>query len=459
MASAVQQATGVLAGLGLQIYLARTLTQSDFGTIAFIGSVLAMVMFLAQMGVAPLLAQRVARDHSSAPRWMARGTQTTLLLAPLAGVIAVLWVTLQDGRSVAIVGASLAVVAMLFNSLMVIADAILQGLSKLSPIAPAWIIGRIVLVASTIAAVELGGTILSVYVGQMLGFFTVMAMLFVSVRRLIGPWPMWEPLSHIRTLLKDSVPYASVSLFGSVYLLADVIMLEYMRGQEEVAVYRVASLAVVHLPILSFLVLRGLYPRMARHRGQPGVAGEELSFAVRMLMGISLPLAVGGMLVAEPLVVTVVDPRYAAAVLPMMWLLPMVPLRFMSNVNGMTMTALGLQSLRAKGFAVAAVGNIALNLWLIPLYGATAAAMTTLAADIFLVVFQAIVVRRVARGTNYLGPVLRLLPALAAMAAVVWLTPSLHVLVRVPVGGLAYGVVVVLTRQLTRQDLARLVRT
>ena len=457
-ASAVQQGTQILAGLGLQIYLARSFTKGEFGTIAFIGSVLAMITFIVQMRVGPLIARNVARDPDSASTWMARGQAITITLAPLGFILSALWVAAQDGRPIVIVAALVASLGLFFNGMMVIADAVLQGLSRLAPIGPAWIVGRLTMVIATIIAVELGGSVVSVYGGQALGLAIVMGMLLVAVRKQVGPWPNRVPLPDMTDLMKAGIPFAGVQLFGSIYLLADVILLEYLRGEEEVAVYRVASLAVVHLPVLSFIVLRGLYPRMAALHGKLEKAGEELTFAIHVLLVLSLPLAVGGMLVAEPLVVAAIDDRYASAALPMLWLLPMVPLRFLSNATGMTMNALDLPALRARGLAVAAIGNVALNIVLIPKYGAAAAAATTLAADIFLVAFQAWAVRRVATSVDYVTPVIKLIPALIAMTAVVLATPSLHVFIRVGLGGLVYGVIVVAMRLVTRSDLARLVR-
>jgi O-antigen/teichoic acid export membrane protein len=382
----------------------------------------------------------------------------TLTLAPLGFVLSALWVAAQDGRPIVIVAALVASLGLFFNGMMVIADAVLQGLSRLAPIGPAWIVGRLTMVIVTIIAVELGGSVVSVYGGQALGLAIVMAMLLVAVRKQTGPWPNRVPISDMTDLMKAGIPFAGVQFFGAIYLLADVILLEYLRGEEEVAVYRVASLAVVHLPVLSFIVLRGLYPRMAALHGKPDEAGNELGFAIHILLVISLPLAVGGMLVAEPLVVAAIDDRYASAALPMLWLLPMVPLRFVSNATGMTMNALDLPALRARGLAIAAVGNVGLNLWLIPIYGASAAAATTLAADVFLVLFQGYAVREVATGANYTTPVLKLIPALLAMTAVVLATPSMHVFIRVALGGAVYVAVVVAMRLITRPDLARLVR-
>lgn len=458
-ASAIQQFSQILSGLGLQIYLARSFTKGEFGTIAFIGSVLAMIAFIVQMRVGPLIARNVARDPDSAPTWMARGQAVTLALAPLGFLLSALWVAAQDGRPMVIVATLVASLAMFFNGMMVIADAVLQGLSRLAPIGPAWIVGRMTQVVVTIAAVELGGSIISVYGGQAIGIAIVMSMLLYAVRRQVGSWPMRVPLPDMTSMMKEGIPFAGVQFFGSIYLLADVILLEYLRGQEEVAVYRVASLAVVHLPVLSFIVLRGLYPRMAALKDLRDKAGEELTFAIHVLLVLSLPLAVGGMLVAEPLVVAAIDDRYASAALPMLWLLPMVPLRFISNATGMTMNALDLPALRARGLAIAAVGNVALNLLLIPYYGAAAAAATTLAADIFLVGFQVWAVRRVASSVDYLSPIVKVLPALVAMTSVVLATSSLHVFIRVGLGGAAYAAVVLGMRLVTRSDLTRLVKT
>jgi O-antigen/teichoic acid export membrane protein len=114
-----------------------------------------------------------------------------------------------------------------------------------------------------------------------------------------------------------------------------------------------------------------------------------------VLLGlVALPIVVGGMLMSARLVHLLYGARYHASGELLAILLPV----FLSICMGYVFTAILIASKRVWPYAmvamVAAVANIAANLLLIPRYGAEAAAWTTLATEVPVMIAMVLLARR-----------------------------------------------------------------
>jgi O-antigen/teichoic acid export membrane protein len=247
----------------------------------------------------------------------------------------------------------------------------------------------------------------------------------------------------VRTLVRQSVPFGLNSLFVSVYLSVDVLLLAHMRGDAEVGVYRGAVLLLSLFPVVAETFTAGIYPRMAQHFGHPERAGDELRFATRVLLAISVPAAVGGMLTAERLMVFLGGSDFAASALPFLVMAPLLPLRFLNNGYGMTLSALNRQEDRTTGAVLAAVVNVAANLYAIPAWGVMGAAITTLITEILLAGYMRWRVGPWVSGLGLLDTLARVgVPAAVmagVLAGVLALLPHMQVLIAIGLGVLVYG--------------------
>ena len=171
----------------------------------------------------------------------------------------------------------------------------------------------------------------------------------------------------------------------------------------------------------------------------PKAAGVEMQFSARILIVASVPLAVGGVMLAEPMLVWFVGDGYGRAVLPFMLLMPLLPIRVVNNLAANALSALNLQSLRTRGSLYAALVNVAANLAVVPFYGALGAAATTIVTDFLLLIYFAARLAPRIQGVRLAPTFVRLIVPTLGMAAAVWATPTWHVLLRVLAGAVVYG--------------------
>ena len=256
----------------------------------------------------------------------------------------------------------------------------------------------------------------------------------------------------MRDLVTACVPFGLNAFFGSIYLSVDVLLLEEICGDTEVGIYRGAVMLIALFPVLANTLTTGVYPRMSKHLGDPEAAGAELSFVARILLAISVPAAVGGMLVAEDLMIFIGGDAWGVSALAFMVMAPMLPLRYLNNGLGMTLSALDAQKDRTRGVFLAAVLNLAANAVVIPEHGAVGAAATTLATEVALAIWFHWKVRPHITGMGLFPTLARVCAPAAAMGAAIWFLPAWHVTLVIAVGIAVYAAGALATGAIRRGD-------
>jgi len=236
------------------------------------------------------------------------------------------------------------------------------------------------------------------------------------------------------------------SLMSMIYDQIDVVMLKYFRADAElgtyVASYGLMTMAMSFLPILGQVFL----PLLSETAGQ-GCNAENRNAEKRYLrwfgnaiVGLALPIAVGGFILADPLTRLVFGSQYSGSGILFRWLM-------LTIITGSAASYCGAQLIpngREKKYLVAVLAgastNVALNLLFIPKHGALAAAFTTAFSQGVVALMNYYFVKDLTR-----PPVLAALamsaPATCVMAFSLLFVRVLfpvHVLVLVTLGGFAY---------------------
>ncbi|MFK7930055.1 MAG: flippase [Myxococcota bacterium] len=445
------------SGFVVQIVLARFLGPESFGLFGFIASVVSVLAFVADLNLQVLLAREVARDTPSAGAGLGNGLLTITFTSSLAVALSVALVGVLDGRPVALLAALFAGLALGTSAARSVVEAVFQGLQNMRPLVVANLVGRVIYLGATLALLALGFDVVGVFAASIIGPLLTAVVLIVLFIRRVGPIQL-GPVVAVLPRIRETVPFLLGGLFTSVYLASDVLVIKAFHGDDEVGMYRAASLLLLQLGVVAVVINRALYPRVAKTLGSPEEARIEVAFGMKVLLAVSLPLGVGGLLVGDALLPFLVGVGYESGIPAFLVLMPLLPVRFLNNLLANALSALDQQKERTIGAGVAAGVNVVANLALVPFMGAFGAAITTVASDAVLLVFQAWRLSRSIGMIPFFWPTVRLLPALAALGLVVWLLPDLHVALRVLLGGVAYVVVAWGTGALTLADLRRIRR-
>ncbi len=246
---------------------------------------------------------------------------------------------------------------------------------------------------------------------NILNFFH--ARCFVDARRPAGcDW---------RRHLKPVAVFFAMACAANIYTHLDTLMLGFMKTDVDVGYYAAAvkikgflvtivtALGAVLLPRSSWYVQKGETEAFRR------MSGKALHFVTLL----TLPMTVYFMMFAGPGVAFLSGPAYEGAVLPMRVIMPTVLLIGMTQIMGIQILVPTGREKTVLYSTIAGAGtDLVLNALLIPPLASTGAAIGTVAAEavVWAVQYRAL---REELGETLRGiPVLRLLAATAAGAAV-----------------------------------------
>jgi O-antigen/teichoic acid export membrane protein len=255
------------------------------------------------------------------------------------------------------------------------------------------------------------------------------------------PWPVISP-NVWRGFLPICLIMGLASMMSMIYDQIDTVMLRYMRSEAEVglyvASYRLMTMAMSFAPILGMI----FFPLLSETTGQDQENEQRyLGWLGQASLGLALPIATGGFILAEPLTRFVLGVQYTGTAMLFRWLMLTIVVGPLASYFGSQLIPSAREKKYLYAVGAGAVVNVILNLFLIPRYGAIAAAFTTAISQAVVAFMNYYFSRDLPRPS--LMKALRLSIAgclvMAAALSLVRTVLTLHVVVLVVLGALVYA--------------------
>lgn len=417
------------------VYLARTLGASVYGVIAAAATIMLYLAFIADCGIEMLGVREVAEHPNALATTLPPilGARLLIALAVMAVTIpaALLLMPRPDGPVLAVYTITLITVALGTRWVHL-------GLEQAGNASWARIMNECVAAACVLLFVHTPNDLLRVplsqILGEILGALFLFRLLPIAARR----FRLELRPGVITPLLNRSWPLVLHSLLGLAIFNSDFIFLRAIRGSEAVGFYAAAYTLISFFQNLGVAYTMSLIPSITRVRNDAAAARALFDGSMAQVMALGLPVMVGGMLVAGPLIQLIFGAGYSASARPLQILLVVIPVALLRNVAQGVLLANDRQDLMLHTVAWAAAANVVLNLTLIPLWGMEGAAVATLTTELARTVLALRYSRQL--GLSMTTPLrfTRLAVASVVMGVCVWLVADRAVFISIPVGGIGY---------------------
>lgn len=208
------------------------------------------------------------------------------------------------------------------------------------------------------------------------GTFCQSAVNHLQLRALVSREP---PGNHAGISLREALPFMWIA---GLYLLnsrTDLIMLGSLKSSYEVGIYAIASRAAELTALAMSATNVVLAPKIAQlyHAGDHATMRRLVRGAMRRVMAVSLPLGIALFISAGWLLDVFYGERFAGGATVMRILIVAQMLVVGSGPLGTVLNMTGHTRANTNNMVVAVALNIALNLFLIPHFGANGAAAAT----------------------------------------------------------------------------------
>jgi O-antigen/teichoic acid export membrane protein len=192
-------------------------------------------------------------------------------------------------------------------------------------------------------------------------------------------------------LLRQVWAFAGSSLLGALLARPEVMLLSLLQSDAQIGFYSAALQIVLLWQVIPETYMRNLYPVLSRSQQSFGRRDDQpiLDQSIKYLLAISLPLAIGILVAAHPIVDLLYGPGFGPSVSLVRIMAVCVPLTFLFELLWRLLAARDQQNQMFRAQVAMSVirlgGGYALIAWLASTGAAVSTALMILAHNLLLV--------------------------------------------------------------------------
>jgi len=265
--------------------------------------------------------------------------------------------------------------------------------------------------------------------------------------------PNWQTM---RGMVTEGFPLMLNHFLATIFFQIDVVIIQAVHGDRMVGQYSVAYKWVAALNVIPAFFTMALLPVMSRqaHEDRPGLK-RNYGLAVKLLVSVALPAAVAFTFMAFTLTQVLGGAEFlpdgAIATQLMIW---SIPIGWINSLTQYVLIALDLQRRITRTFAIAVSFNIITNLIFIPAYGYRAAALTTIASELLMLMLWGWMLTGAIGQVDWVRILWKSVASTLAMIVVLLIGWPIQPFVALVVATLAYGGVLLALRPFDTDEWA-----
>jgi O-antigen/teichoic acid export membrane protein len=457
----LQRVGGRLLTFILMVYLARCLGSLQFGKFTFATSFALLFITLSDLGITTLTIREVARNKAMGPQYVGGSATLKVGLSIFAFLIIAISLTIMNVPFDTKMAAYLIGACIIFRNMGGFFGAVFQAYEEMKYVTISEISQKILLLIVCLLLLHQGYGLISI---SLVYFFS--GILYCLFNIGLVYWKFLKPRYRINTRfwgaqIKEALPLAFVAVISMVYYNIDIVMLGKMKGEEIAGWYGASYHLFFALTTFSGAFLSAAFPVMSRFFEE----AEELLIkayqkSFKVMIGVGIPVAVGGFLLAEKIILFLFGPQYQHSVPILKIFCFLIIFSYLNGLAGYFLTSTNRQRLTAKIIAVTTGINVSLNFILIPRYSYIGAAFATVASEVlFLVLFLATLPREF----RYL-PLKEIAKSLVSSAImsipiILMINYGFSLPVIIGIGAITYSLFVFITGYITEGEIAELQNT
>ncbi len=240
-------------------------------------------------------------------------------------------------------------------------------------------------------------------------------------------------------LFRKGLPFAYAGAVILMFFQVDAVLLEQMRGAQEVGWYSAPVRVLEGLTLVPRVLGYALIPTMATlFATSPAAVTPLYRRGTKYLLLVGLPIAAFGLLASDPFIPFLFGTDYQPSVALSRILLPSAAFMFLSNFAETALACTNRWSTIVVASTLALALNVGLNLAWIPSQGARGAAWATILTECFYFLMTAGALHVFGHRFSWLIEAARPLLAASVFAGLLWLGRGLPLLLSAALASAAF---------------------
>jgi O-antigen/teichoic acid export membrane protein len=376
-------------------YLARQVGPAEFGVFALATAIPSLAFQASSLGLDVLVKRELAKDRTLTSRYL----NNTLSIRIGGSLVTVALLTVlvfalgyRPTTRLAIIIGSL---SKFFESISNLAIAVYQGHEEMQ-------YQSVVVLFKSITAAAVG--YLLVYMGH--GVITVLLLLlclsvlkgllaFFIISKRVTNISLGFDFSFWHFMVSESYPWILVMLFMATNYRIDTLMLSILKSERDVGLYNSAYSIMMGLAFIPNSMTAAMFPNLSQsYHTSLKETRRRFNLAMAAMFGTGLVVSLPLILKARMIIELIYSRSYLNVVPTFRFLMLALLMMFLNNTFGIALNAMNLQKNLSIITTVSAIGNLLLNLTLIPHMGYEGAAIAAFSTEVLISLLSLYVLKR-----------------------------------------------------------------
>lgn len=441
-------------------YVPRRVGTTEWGALTSATAITTMASTVFALGIGTVMVRDMARDFTKAPAMIGTAIAARLVLSIPCLLLIV--VVVQLGHYSVLTQQVIYVLAigMLLQLLTGPFQAGFQAAERMHYNSLSDVISKGIVSFVSVAVILAGFDIVGVVVVSASAALIVLGLNLYWWRR-VGKVSYRLDLKLMRYLVVGGLPFFATGIFLTIYLYVDSVMLSFMAPLPVVGLYGAPTKLFTTLLFLPVIFSTALFPALTRaYKVNPSEMVSLARKSFNLLTALSLPVAVGGMLLASQIIFLLYGKQYAPSAPIMVVLAATLVPTYLNILVNQFLVATDRQIAWTKVMAAACVLNPLLNYFLIGYFqrttgnGGFGAAIALLTTEMLMTVAGVLLLPRGVLGATNVVTMLKSGLAAGIMGVGVFYTRTSFILLPIALGTALYFVSAFLLRVLPKEDFA-----
>ena len=389
----VSQIIASICGFIWTILMARYLGVSKYGILGFGISLTGILAITLDFGISSHIVRSVATDYDSAPKYLGNVIPLKSIFSIGTFVLTLIILIIMKADQITITVTLLFSIETIINTFKNLLNGVFQAFEEGKYQGIGNIISNLLLFAFILITIYTDLDIYGITFSYILAnLIALIYEYYVLNKHIIKPkfefnWSFCKKV----TLL--SIPFALASFFYTIYYSIDVVMLTHLVGAYPTGIYNAAYKLISVLTLFYSIYVAVIFPAMNKfYKNDERLLTISLEKSIKYLSLIMVPIAVATMFYSKDIIQLIYGNTFDAASSALSILIWTVCLLFINGACAMLLQASHKEVTVTKIYAIAAIFNIVLNIFMIPHYSYNGAAFTTVMSDLLILIIFAYII-------------------------------------------------------------------
>lgn len=438
--------------------LFRYLGPHDSGQLQFVLSYVTLFGVVVDFGIQQYIIKKISEDRTKAKLYFHNFLAVEVVLASAVYLVMVGTAWFNGYESIIIKAIMVAGLGACIHGLTYPFLAVITAFYELKKAAFLNLLSSVINVSVIFFTIWSGHSFLLLTVQQVIYAVLAIILYYYFVKKHIGKPELWKGILALDwTLVKKmfiaAFPFALLVGFSTVYNRIDVVLITKYLGYAQTGLYTAAYKFFDLLAFFPAVVSHALYPLFTSLLAEGKV--QELKVIMekylRFMIALALPIAVGGMIMAKPIMILLAGQEFAesAHVLAVLVWAPAVLLVYII-LNAIVISQLTKFAMVITGVNV--LVNVIGNMILLRQIGIVGAAVMTLASEFIQGAFYFYFVRKKITHFRFFSLLIKPLIAVMIMGLVIWPIREENLFIVSGIGAVVYLVFLLAVKFFRKED-------